>query len=263
MPVRQTDIIENLESDRSLGRPVFRLPLSAKIIARLFIGMMGLILLGYIATQISKLGFGHDVALGFVSLFDLWNESNLPTWFSSFLLLCAASLLALIATAKRHAGDPYAKHWVGLALVFLYLSIDETAMLHELIGTVFAAVAGRFSAFFATTWVWMYPFLVIVAAFGVVYLRFLFALPRRYQWLFVVSGIMYVGGALGLEFVEAYYKVLTGVDLKFETGGHLVVLATLIGVEEMLEMGGIVLFVVALLRYLQASIGSVAIDFRN
>jgi hypothetical protein len=74
---------------------------------------------------------------------------------------------------------------------------------------------------------------------------------------------MYVGGALGLEFVEAYYKVLTGVDLKFETGGHLVVLATLIGVEEMLEMGGIVLFVVALLRYLQASIGSVAIDFRN
>jgi len=47
------------------------------------------------------------------------------------LLLCAI-FLEVIASAKKKASDDYAWHWQILALLFLGLSLDETAGLHEM-----------------------------------------------------------------------------------------------------------------------------------
>ena len=67
-----------------------------------------------------------------VALFHCGQEGNVTTWFSSMLLLVSAALLALIAAGKRKLGQPYTGHWAGLALIFLYLSLDEAARIHEL-----------------------------------------------------------------------------------------------------------------------------------
>src|SRR5215470_1133674 len=50
-------------------------------------------------------------------------EETIPTWFSVSILLTASALFALVAIAKRATQDRYTGYWVGLALIFAYLSM--------------------------------------------------------------------------------------------------------------------------------------------
>ena len=61
-------------------------------------------------------------------LFNLDEEQNLPTWLSSlqFAAVTAAAALAGTASAGRER-----LAWWTLAAVFLFLSADETALVHE------------------------------------------------------------------------------------------------------------------------------------
>ncbi len=89
-------------------------------------------------TALSTLGhalqyvFGSQNFTNFVRLFNVAGEQNIPTWYASALLLGCAMLATLIANAFRREHRPYATHWRGLALVLVYMSIDEAAELHEL-----------------------------------------------------------------------------------------------------------------------------------
>jgi len=67
----------------------------------------------------------------FLPLFETAAEANIISWFSSLLLLIAGALLLLIARVETHSADTYARHWKILAWVFFFLSMDETASLHE------------------------------------------------------------------------------------------------------------------------------------
>jgi hypothetical protein len=62
------------------------------------------------------------------NLFNLDEESSIGTWYSSILLFsCAISLFALYAKKRKKA-------WLGLSALFLYLSTDEFAGFHNIIG---------------------------------------------------------------------------------------------------------------------------------
>ena len=63
-----------------------------------------------------------------LQLFDLDEENNIPTWFSSFLLLNNAFILYLIASQEN---TTHKKHWLLLAIGFLILAVDEVAGMHE------------------------------------------------------------------------------------------------------------------------------------
>jgi len=63
----------------------------------------------------------------FEPLFDLDNESSIPTWFSSAQLVVIATLLWAISRSYSR----YRWFYVLGAIVFLFLSIDETVQLHE------------------------------------------------------------------------------------------------------------------------------------
>ena len=67
------------------------------------------------------------------------------------------------------------------------------------------------------------------------------AQDRRYQVLFALAGLMYVGGAIGFEMVSWTYHPTDGVDLRY------VVLNL---VEELLEMLGVAVFLVSLMLYI-------------
>jgi len=67
-----------------------------------------------------------------ISAVDLDQEANLTTWYSSVKLLGIAGMSA--AVAARHSaanGRGMARLWLINAVVFLGLSADETASLHE------------------------------------------------------------------------------------------------------------------------------------
>jgi len=90
-----------------------------------------------------------------------------------------------------------------------------------------------------------------VLAFAVAYAPFVARLDARTRRLFVVSGALFVGGALGMEFVQGWHDGLYGRD------GTTALITT---VEEVLEMSGVTVFVYALL----ARLGSygVVVSFR-
>ena len=125
------------------------------------------------------IGFGVAYLLIYVAaqptfltpLLNLDVESNLPTWYSSIQWFCVAGLLAIFAI--RNFSFSQKRSWPLLALpvVFLGLSLDEVAMIHERIGIrsdAFLPGGSRANTLFIKTGIWMFllgvPFAALVAA---------------------------------------------------------------------------------------------------
>jgi hypothetical protein len=144
----------------------------------------------------------------------------------------------MIAAAKRASHDRDWRYWVGLAIVFLYLSMDEEAVIHEILAD-WMQTELSLSGYLAFAWQLVAAPLVIV--FVVFYLRFLFRLPPRTRNLFIAAGALYTGGALVLDAVGAHQWGLDGgITFRYLAIGTL---------EELSEMLGVVVLMYALLSY--------------
>jgi hypothetical protein len=198
---------------------------------------------------------GHEHLYGIVPrterLFDLDREANVPTWFSSGILLIAAGLLAAIGSGERAVRPAYTRHWLVLAAIFLLLSLDEAASFHEQFSSIFRKYVTTGGVL---TYEWVIPASVFVLVVGVSYLRFLFSLPVATRNLIAAAGALYVLGALGMEMVEGYF---VSASAAYPTSGLRVVLTH---TQEVLEMYGIVLFVYALLDYVEKNLGTVHVS---
>ncbi len=64
--------------------------------------------------------------------FDLLQERNIPTWFTSMFLAVSAGLCTVLARATRTISREAAIGWLVLACVLLLHSADEVAELHEM-----------------------------------------------------------------------------------------------------------------------------------
>lgn len=205
-----------------------------------------LLLLMHALVMYAKLGLGHNRLLGLVRMFDLFQEANLPTWYCSATLLGCALLLGLIGVVKLQQQDRFRWHWFGLASLFVLLSADETAMIHESVQWVLTR--GMHHTQQAYSLVNVLYATVLVCVVLALTLHFLAALPRRTAVLFVASGAVFVGGGLGVDFV--------GEVLRNEhAGADTVAYAVVTGVEELLEMLGVAAFAYALLDYLRDETG--------
>jgi len=237
-----------------IQKDIFEINVNLFFVIKRLIYVMLFLLVFHIVGQLIKFYYGFDHVLGFIPMFNLYEEANLPTWFSSMILLSASGLLLIIAATKRAQRDSYFLHWAGLSMVFLFLSVDEAAKLHEAVGGVFRVVAGRFLADgFAS--VWVIPFGVLLLIFVGAYFRFVFSLAPYFRNLFILAGLTFVSGGLGLEVVEIIY--LQGVAPKAE------VFMIMVSVEETMEIGGVILFIYGLLRYIEEHIGKISVAFNN
>lgn len=170
-------------------------------------------------------------------------EENLPTYFSSFLLLVAASLLALLAGLKRTERDPLTAHWLLLALVFVGLSLDETLSFHE---RLIEPLRQRYH----TSGLLRFPWVIVgagaVLGLGAIYLPFLWALARPIRHLMLAAAALYLGGALGLEMLGGYFYIDYN-DFSAASYPYMAVMT----LEETCEMLGVILFIHALLTHLK------------
>lgn len=173
---------------------------------------------------------------GLVPMFSLSYEQNIPTWYSSSLLLACSVLLFLIAAATKREGGPRVNHWRALGLGFLYISLDEVASIHEHAGWLRLGGVLYFS--------WVIPAAIVVALVGASYLRFLQHLPPATRARFLLAGAIYVGGAVGMELPLGYWTE--------RYGSNNFVYGAIDWVEESMEILGVTLFLLALVDYLGA-----------
>jgi hypothetical protein len=146
----------------------------------------------------------RELARSVVGMVNVDYERNIPTWFSASVLLLNSVLLAAIASTKKALGDKYVAHWWALSVIFLLLSMDEVARIHDTVGWYLSPVFRTGGIF---TYFWVIPWSVFVLLVLVTYLRFFFALPRRVKWLFLAAGGLYVGGALGGRWSSGIWSV--------------------------------------------------------
>jgi hypothetical protein len=220
---------------------------------------------GYILGKLLKGTAGAEVLGPLLHSFTVANnDTSVGTWVSSFALLFSSVLLGLIAIAKRRLGDRYGLHWAGLSVIFLLLSIDEVATIHEALGDAGAevAISMGFTPKGFVSYFWVVPGFIFVLTVLLAYLRFLSHLPKKYSLLFLGAGAIYVGGALGVETLEsqmAYLRDARGSDLKQVLD---VIRVIWIG-EEILELLGIVVFIYALLSYIGSYLNEITIQINN
>ncbi|MBH0186235.1 MAG: hypothetical protein HP477_12730 [Nitrospira sp.] len=198
----------------------------------------------FLATQVLSLQWGFDYQKGLVRLFHLDRENNIPSWYSSVALGLAALVLVIIAQVEQTRESASARAWWILAALFLYLSMDEAASIHEmLIGVVTPLLkqAGLFAGFLTYSWVVVgIPLVGIVA---LTFRRFLAALPYDTRWLFIFAGGLFVAGAIGIEMIGAQVESTIGTR-------EAMVYVVVVTLEEGCEMFGIALFLYALLSHL-------------
>lgn len=163
-------------------------------------------------------------------LFDVDEEESIPTWFSSSLLLITSVVLLLITQLSRKSKDPYTFYWLGLAFGFAFMSVDEIAGFHETLNSIIEIS-------------WAVPGMLVVLLIGVLYLKFLFSLPSPFAVRFMMSGAIFVGGAVGVELATEPYLY----DDALDTLGY----NLWTPVEEGMEMGGVILFLASLFDYLK------------
>lgn len=214
-----------------------------------------LLTVGSLTNVIARLYFDVQNAFGLVRLLDVDEEQSFPTYYSVILLFTAALLLAAISAVTRRVNGLNFGYWVGLAAIFLFLSIDEAVSIHELLTKPMRKLlrgSGNMLPFFA----WIVPYAVVVLGVGIIYVRFLIKLPRRTAAFMVLSGALYLGGALGVEMLSGWYFKSHGEH--FDLGYYL-----LSALEEAFETMGTVLFVWTLLDYIETTFGSLRLEMGN
>lgn len=234
----------SVASQEALNSAVKILLVPQRVLKILFICIGALMIANGIGI-ISKTVFGHNYCFGLVPLFDFDAEMNFPTFYSSFTLVFTSASLMVIAYCHKKTGGKF-KAWSGLALIFLFLAIDEFGSFHERLEKPFYRLMRTYGflemakIFF---YAWVIPVGAMVFALGVVYLPFLFKLPRKTMRMFIISGCIYVGGAMGMEILGGIQERLHGME-------NLTYLL-LVMVEETVEMTGIALFIYTLLNYIK------------
>lgn len=167
-------------------------------------------------------------------------ELCLNAWYSSSLMLTAAILLWSIARLARWHQDADVIYWRVLSIVFVGLSLDEATSVHELALEPVRDAVGATGVFY---YAWVIPALVLVPLFGLAYQRFLGRLTAPYGLWVLISGAIFVCGALGMEMAGGWADVTYG--------EHSLPAIVLFVIEETLELIGMTSFVIALMSYLR------------
>lgn len=214
-------------------------------VATALLAIAAALILTSIATRVALYHLEPSKLLNHLDrLFNADREANFPSFFSTGLLFFSAVLLSLIAFAKK--GRPFFVGWCFLAVIFFFLSLDESVQLHESIIKSTRALFGVSGYFF---YAWVIPYGILTMAMFIAYLKFLLHLPKVTGRLFVVAGVCYVTGAIGFEMLDAaHQEAQNSVDL---------VEAMLFNTEELMEMTGIIIFIYALLSYVRAEFATV------
>lgn len=179
---------------------------------------------------------------------DVGRESNAPTWWSASLLVVAAMhyvLAALVAGLKSRAALP----WLAVAVLLVAFSADEATLIHDRARHLTDLLAPGNTLHHAWLGVGI-PLALLVLVVAVLVARSLPATARRL--LLVGLGVFFTG-AVGMELVHSL------LGPRMELG---VVWVAIYHLEELLEMWGVSLVLVAPLAVLRWSRVDGGLDLR-
>ncbi len=171
-----------------------------------------------------------------IPFFSMSFEQNLPTWVATLLLCACGSLLLFVGSLRSNDPPGISRRFRILALLFFYISLDEFAEIHEAANAWF-----DLDGIFHFSWVVIAGPIVLVL--GLYFIELLRVLPRAVARLFVLSGALFVGGALFVELGLGYWTD--------RYGENNIVYALIDWLQESMELSGVALFFYSLVDLLR------------
>lgn len=210
---RKIDVGEELVPDgRERTHPSIAIRADRRsIVTALGISIVVLIVLS-LAGQFARHVFGMPTLFGLIDFFFVEGELTVPAWFSGMQLAFCALLLFLVARQKRAAGDRFARHWLGLCAVFVFLSMDELAGAHERLMPLMSRIWETPRGMWAATWV--LPMLVPLAVLEVRH-SFAYAMFTHVEEFLEMAGIL-----LFVDFLLRRLEEGPGFGLAFVPSGR-------------------------------------------
>ena len=211
------------------------IPLTPRAIRKLLTTITAGFLAAHTVIQVGIYSFGAKKH--FLDSLNMDRELNLPTLFSSALLLMAAMLMQRLGQSS----DPIeAQDWCFLSKIFIFLTLDEALQIHEIL--IIPGLRYQVHPALASTWVVPYAVLALILLWR--FRRFLGSISRATASRLLRSGAVYIGGAIGMEMIGSFAVRSNLIRLHSPWYGAIT------GLEEALELLGIVLLIDALLRAL-------------
>ncbi len=166
-------------------------------------------------------------------------EINIPTAFSCALLLICSSLISLILKEYKNQKNTIENKWNALRWTFIFLALDEGLQIHE--AFIIPSIKPMLPTILNIVWVIPYA---ILSIFAIIYFMPLIqSLPRKLKYLVLLSGTIYISGALGFEMIGNFLVRIGYIRL------HSIAYGLIYTTEETMEMAGLIIFIYALLKY--------------
>ncbi len=213
---------------------------AAGVMAASLSASLSLVHLGLTRDEVPAAHERVSLLLKLLLKFDAGGEQTVAAWLSSMILLLCALVLVYVATIERQGGSAFARHWLGLGIIFCGLSLDEAVGLHEM---TINPMRATFHASGIFLYAWVIPALLFVALVGLAYLGFLWHLEAAFRLRFLAAGALFVGGAVGFEMMEGALAAFYG--------EHRLIYESAVNLEDATELAGELLFLHSLLLYVR------------
>ncbi|AFH50162.1 Hypothetical protein IALB_2459 [Ignavibacterium album JCM 16511] len=203
-----------------------------------------LVITGSIA-GIFSINYGEDLENNrilnrFFQLFNMNLEANIPSWYSGFLMIIISGLSFLIFKLDSAENK---KYFFIISVMFLFMSMDEVASVHEILNNPVRNSLNLGGLFY---WTWIIPGIIVVVLFALYFLRFLFLLEQKVRMLFLLSGFIYLFGAVCFEMIGGWLY-------SHNLGGSMLYVFEVV-IEESLEMSGLLIFIYALVLFIKLKV---------
>ena len=241
--------------------PVKRRPLEAFLeylrfwIIVILLGVETLLAIGHLTVTRSTPGV---LSPDLIDLFHMDREGNLPTWFSTSQLLRLALVLLSTAVLQiyRRINQNAALIWTLCAGGALFLSADEGASIHEMLGTLVGRIAEEAEpdsllhrVSFFPSYYWLLLYVPMATPIAIFLIRFFWRELHNGRVLATTGLIVYLIGAVALDFLEGSYGNSEHHRLMLVVLDHAITFDPFL-IEELMEMVGVTLVLAAFLKYL-------------
>ncbi|WP_210486158.1 hypothetical protein [Rufibacter aurantiacus] len=172
-------------------------------------------------------------------------ERNIPTYFSTLNLLFCAGLLFLISNFVKKSSTPlFHRKWYWMGWVFVWLATDELFALHEITAKPMRTMLQHLfqqENIGLLHFAWFVPYALVLTFVGFYFLRFVLSLPGKTLYRFILSGLLFLAGAIGMEMVSGLIV----------SNNLLSIYKLITTLEESFEMIGVIFFIYSLIKYLE------------
>lgn len=217
------------------------LTIDTRAVTRFMVIVAACLILASIGVHIARYVGGYDRMYGIIPLLNVNSEQNIPTLYSTALMITAGLLLWAMFKIKVQQSAPYARTWLLLSVVFFLLAVDEAWSFHERLIEPFNNLHGMALApVFHFSWI--IPAMLLVLVLWIIIQKVVRSLPCKTRDSFYLSALIFLSGAVGCE-------MLQGIIYEGMGGKDYLSYAMVANLEEGLEMTGLIIFIRSLLDY--------------